>query len=388
MSALPIGMPEAASDRLRTLRVAVVVDPATTSPIPAVALASANLHLHLVPLTELDPALPFMRQADVVIVEVRLDRPGEIETFARVVAEQPRPVIAAARALDASAVRSLMRAGAVDAVALPLDVRDLHEALDAARRTLSTRPQAAAKGRIISFLRAVGGAGATAIATQIGCLWSVRQTTCLIDFDLQFGAVALYLDMQPQLGMLDLIEARDRLDHTLFATITAQHSSGLTIIAAPRDIAPLESLTPAIVAQILTLAAQTFEVVLVDLPAAWTPWSLAALAHSDAACLVTNLSVPGLRQARRQLDLIEANGVSAPLKIVLNRVPKTLFRTIDMGDSERVLRRRVDYTIANDFATMTSAIDQGRPIGSIRSRSPLEADLIGLITGLTTVLAA
>jgi pilus assembly protein CpaE len=388
MSALPPSVHEATADQLRTLRVAVVVDPATASPLSAAVLASANLHLHLVPLAELDPALPFMRQADVVIVEVQLDRAGELETFARIVAEQPRPVIAAARALTAGAVRSLMRAGAVDAVALPLDLGDLAEALDAAQRLLTARPQAAAKGRVISFLRAVGGAGATAIATQIGCLWSSRQTTCLIDFDLQFGAVALYLDMQPPLGMLDLIEARDRLDHTLFATITARHTSGLTIIAAPRDIAPLESLTPAIVAQILTLAAQSFEVVLVDLPAAWTPWSLAALAHSDAACLVTNLSVPGLRQARRQLDLIEANGVSAPLKIVLNRVPKTLFRTIDMGDSERVLRRPVDFTIANDFATMTNAIDQGRPISSIRSRSPLEADLNGLIAGLTTVLAA
>jgi pilus assembly protein CpaE len=387
MSALPPGPPDPTADRLRTLRVAVVVDPATATPLPATSPAAANLHLHLVPIASLDPALPFLRQADVIIVEVRLDRPGELDTFARIVAEQPRPVIAAAHALDTSGVRALMRVGAADAVALPFDARELDDALDAARQILSTRPQAAAKGRIVSFVRAVGGAGATAIATQLGCLWATRQSTCLIDFDLQFGAVALYLDMQPPLGMLDLIEARDRLDHTLFGTITARHASGLHIIAAPRDIAPLEALTPAIVAHVLTLAAQSFEVVLVDLPAAWTPWSLAALAHSDAACLVTNLSVPGLRQARRQLDLIEANGVPTPLKIVLNRVPKKLFRTIDMGDCERVLRRNVDHTIADDFATMSSAVDQGRAIGSIRSRSSLETDLTGLMTGLTTVLA-
>jgi len=387
MSALPPLLPETNADRLRTLRVVVVVDPATATPLPATAPVAANLHLHLVPLAALDPALPFLRQADAIIVEVRLDRPGELDAFARIVAEQPRPVIAAAHALDTGGVRALMRAGAIDAVALPFDAHELDDALDAVRLVLATRPQAAAKGRVISFVRAVGGAGATAIATQLGCLWSARQSACLIDFDLQFGAVALYLDMQPPLGMLDLIEARDRLDHTLFGTITARHASGLHIIAAPRDIAPLELLTPAIVAQVLALAAQTFEIVLVDLPAAWTPWSLAALAHSDAACLVTNLSVPGLRQARRQLDLIEANGVTAPLKIVLNRVPKKLFRTIDLGDSGRVLRRPVDFTIADDFATMSSAVDQGRAIGSVRSRSPLENDLNGLIDGLTTVLA-
>ena len=374
-------------DRLRALRVALVVDPASAGAVPP-DLASASVHLHLVALDDLVPTLPFLRQADVLVVEVMLDRPGQLETFVRILAEQPRPVIAATRALDAAATRALMRAGAVDVVALPLGAADLDEALITARKVIASRPDAVAKGRVVSFVRAVGGAGATALACQTGCLWAQRQSTCLIDFDVQFGAVALYLDMHPPLGLLDLVEAQGRLDHTLFSTIAARHASGLQVIAAPHDIAPLDALTPAFVAQVLTLAAASFEVVLVDLPAAWTPWSLAALAHSDAVVLVTNLSVPGLRQARRQLDLIEANNVAAPLSIALNRVPKKMFRTIDLGDSERVLRRKIDFTIADDAATMTSAIDQGRTLAQVRGKSAIETDLNALITGLTQVLAA
>ena len=376
-----------AADRLRSLRVALVVDPASVGAVPP-DLAAATVHLHLVALDDLVPTLPFLRQADVLVVEVMLDRPGQLETFVRILAEQPRPVIAATRALDAAATRALMRAGAVDVVALPLDPADLDEALMSARKVIAIRPDTSAKGRVVSFVRAVGGAGATALACQTGCLWAANQSTCLIDFDVQFGAVALYLDMHPPLGLLDLIEAQGRLDHTLFSTIAARHASGLQIIAAPHDIAPLEALTPAFVAQVLTLAAATFEVVLVDLPAAWTPWSLAALAHSDAVVLVTNLSVPGLRQARRQLDLIEANAVAAPLRIVLNRVPKKLFRTIDLADSERVLHRKVDFTVADDAATMNSAVDQGRTIAQVRGKSVLEKDLGVLIAGLTQALAA
>lgn len=376
-----------AADRLRSLRVALVVDPASVGAVPP-DLAAATVHLHLVALDDLVPTLPFLRQADVLVVEVMLDRPGQLETFVRILAEQPRPVIAATRALDAAATRALMRAGAVDVVALPLDPADLNEALMSARKVIAIRPDTSAKGRVVSFVRAVGGAGATALACQTGCLWAANQSTCLIDFDVQFGAVALYLDMHPPLGLLDLIEAQGRLDHTLFSTIAARHASGLQIIAAPHDIAPLEALTPAFVAQVLTLAAATFEVVLVDLPAAWTPWSLAALAHSDAVVLVTNLSVPGLRQARRQLDLIEANAVAAPLRIVLNRVPKKLFRTIDLADSERVLHRKVDFTVADDAATMNSAVDQGRTIAQVRGKSVLEKDLGVLIAGLTQALAA
>ena len=386
MSAL-VPVAAVAADRLRALRVALVVDPTSAGAVPP-ELASATVHLHLVALDDLVPTLPFLRQADVLVVEVMLDRPGQLDRFVRILLEQPRPVIAATRALDAAATRALMRAGAVDVVALPLGAADLDEALMTARKVIASRPDTVAKGRVVSFVRAVGGAGATSLACQTGCLWAQRQSTCLIDFYVQFGAVALYLDMHPPLGLLDLVEAQGRLDHTLFSTIAARHASGLQVIAAPHDIAPLDALTPAFVAQVLTLAAASFEVVLVDLPAAWTPWSLAALAHSDAVVLVTNLSVPGLRQARRQLDLIEANNVAAPLSIALNRVPKKMFRTIDLGDSERVLRRKIDFTIADDAATMTSAIDQGRTLAQVRGKSAIETDLNTLITGLTKVLAA
>lgn len=376
----------APAQQLRALRVALVVDPASAGANPP-DLAGATIHLHFAALDELVPTLPFLRQADVLVVEVMLDRPGQLDHFIRILAEQPRPVIAATRSLDAAATRTLMRAGAADVVALPLAAGDLDEALAAVRKLIASRPQAAAKGRVVSFVRAVGGAGATALACQTGCLWADRQSTCLIDFDVQFGAVALYLDMHPQLGLLDLIEAEGRLDQMLLSTIAARHASGLRIVAAPADIAPLEAMTPAFVAQVLTLAAATFEVVLVDLPAAWTPWSLAALTHSDLVLMISNLSVPGLRQARRQLDLIEANHIAAPLRIVLNRVPKKLFRTIDLADSERVLRRKVDFTIADDAATMNSAVDQGRTIGQVRGKSAVESDLAKLIAGLTEVLA-
>lgn len=385
MSALPPGAPDTVPDRLRTLRVAVVLDPASVATLPAEAPPGVNLHLQLVALDSLDTTLPFLRQADILVVEVPLARGDAVGAFARVVAEQSRPVIAAASHLRPSDVRALMRAGAVDVIALPLLAEELGEALDAARGVLGTRVQSAAKGKVISLLRAVGGAGATALACQMGCLWGTKQSTCLIDLDLQFGAVALYLDMQPPLGLLDLVDAGDRLDRTLFTTVAARHASGLHIIAAPAEMVPLETLTPTMVAQILTFAAQSFEVVLVDLPTAWTAWTLAALTHSDAACLVSTLSVPGLRQARRQLDVIETNGLGVPLRIVLNRVPKKVFRTIDLGDSERALRRKVDFTIADDFQVMSSAIDQGR---ALTGKSAITADLGRLIAGLTEVVAA
>ncbi|WP_419815147.1 AAA family ATPase [Glacieibacterium sp.] len=366
----------------------MICDPSNSFAVP-VETGAIDLHLHLAELANLTPGLPFLRHAEVVIVEVMLDRPGNIQLFEHFAAGQHAPVIAACRGLTVSGTRALIRAGAIDVVPLPLEPADLDQAIDAARRIIASRPiSAAPSGRVISFFRAVGGAGATVIASQAGCMWAANHSTCLIDLDVQFGAAALYLDMQPNLGLLDLIEAKERLDTTLFQTIAARHSSGLHVIAAPPEMVPLEILTPALAGQILATAAQLHEIVLVDLPAAWTSWSLAVLDRSDAVCLVTNLSVPGLRQARRQLDVIEANGLKVPIHIVLNRVPSKMFRTIDMGDSERVLRRKVDITITNDVATVTNAIDQGRPLASVSSKTRVEKDLAMLVARLGQTVVA
>jgi pilus assembly protein CpaE len=74
------------------------------------------------------------------------------------------------------------------------------------------------------------------------------------------------------------------------------------------------------------------------------------------------------------------------VRIVLNRIEKGLFKTIDTNDAERVLRRPIAFTIANDHDTMTQAIDRGVPIDEVRRKSALARDIDALDKGLTAAL--
>lgn len=360
----------------QALRVVLVLDPIRGTPPLAASLdvAGVDLVLHLAPLSAIVPGVPFLGGADVLIVEVDPAAPDETMTLARIVGENPSlPVVAAGRDLTLAASRRLRAFGAVEVVSLPIDAVELGDALDAVRRTLTV--PASRRGRIVAVHGALGGAGTTMVATQLGCLWAATRSTCLIDFNLQAATAALYLDMTPPLSLADLAEARGRLDGALLTSVAARHASGLSVIAGPPEMVPLDLLGPGSATDILKLATQAFEVVLVDLPAAWTDWSIATLSAADAILLVTALSVPGVRQARRQLDVIEANGLGAATRVVLNRVPKKLFRTVDLGDAEALLRRRVDHSIANDYPTVSAAIDQGRTIGAVKPGCPVEKDL-------------
>lgn len=309
-------------------------------------------------------------------------------------AEGPVPLIAAAYDPSMKLVRALVRAGAHDVVPLPLDPEELETALDPIRRMAGahgSRPKAAHQ-KLVTVIKSEGGIGATALLAQLAQRFAANEAAagreaCLIDLDVQFGNAALHLGMQPALTFSDLVDAGKRLDGDLLRSIATRHSSGLQVISAPRDIMPLELLTSDQLLTIVDLAEAEFGTVLVDLPTNWTNWSLSLLARSDLVLLVTELRVPSLHRARRQLDLLANQDMgNLDVRIILNRTEKGFFRTLSEADAERVLRKPVSYCIANDHDTMTQAIDRGIPIADVKRKSALGKDIDAMERGVAGAL--
>lgn len=379
--------------RARSIRVAIITDPTQALPLFAAgdeppASSGTTLTVHRLALREIVPALALLAEVDVLIVEVDSGVAKQIEEFGRIAAEIGKnlPLIAASRTLNSKNARALRRLGAIELVSIPIDPAEFAEALAAAQRTIVSRRSVVVRGRTIALLGTVGGAGSTMLATQFGCALAGLRSVCLLDLNIQAATAALYLDLKPPLGLLDLIEARNRLDAALLKSVAARHASGLAVIAGPPDLVPLDTLTPSIIGHILRLSRESFEVVLLDLPAAWTDWTLAALNSSDFICLVTPLTVPGVRQARRQLDMLDANGLGARTRVLINRMPNGLFRTVDLGETEALLRRKVDFRVSNDYPTVSAAIDQGRVLASVKRGSRVVREIKGVVQQLVAEL--
>jgi pilus assembly protein CpaE len=323
--------------------------------------------------------------AAAAVVQVTDGDDRSIAQFKRL-AEGPVPLIAAAYEPTMKLVRTLVRAGAHDVVPLPLDPEELETALDPIRRMVGAHGGRARAGhqKIVTIIKSEGGVGATALLSQMATRFAAGEAaagreTCLIDLDVQFGDAALHLGLQPALTFTDLIEAGKRLDGELMRSVAVRHPSGLSVIAAPREILPLESLTSDQILSMLDLAATEFGTVFVDLPTNWTNWSMSLLARSDIVLLVTELRVPSLHRARRQLDLMADQGMgNLDVRIVLNRSEKGFFRTLSEADAERVLRKPVAFTIVNDHETMTQAIDRGIPIDQVKRKSAVGRDIAAM----------
>lgn len=331
--------------------------------------------------------------ASAAVVQVTEGDELSITRF-KALAEGPVPLIAAAYEPSLAFVRSLVRAGAHDVVPLPLDPAELETALDPVRKMVGnrgTRPRAAHQ-KVVAIIKSEGGVGATSLLGQLAsrfaqCEASAGREACLIDLDVQFGDVAIQLGLQPKLTFADLLDAGKRLDSDMLRSVALEHASGLKVISAPREIMPLESLNSDQLLSILDLATAEYGTVFVDLPANWTNWSLSLLARADLVLLVTELRVPSLHRARRQLDLLASQDLrSLDVRIVLNRAETGFFKTLGPADAERVLMKPVSFMVSNDHATMSQAIDRGVPLAEVKKKCPLVKDIESMERGVAGAL--
>ncbi len=332
--------------------------------------------------------------AQAMVVEVQPDNDVSLRRLLKLRSEHPRiRTIAAVRDATVPVLRALLHSGISDVISLPLAREELEAALLKVRSEIEADDAAGhGLGKVISVIRSVGGVGATTVATQAAVLQVARDAaagreTCLIDLDLQFGNAATYLGLQPKVTVGDLIDAGPRVDATMLRAAAAKTADGLHVIAAPPDIVPLEAVSTDQMLAIIDIATREFGTVFLDYPGSWTNWSLSQVGRSDLVVLVIELTVASLRQARRQLTLLSQQGFEdLPILVVANRTERKLFRSINLRDAEEALNRPVTYGIANDFPLVRMALEQGVPLGDIKSGNRVGKDILALLGGCDELL--
>jgi pilus assembly protein CpaE len=293
------------------------------------------------------------------------------------------PTIVVLRNADLDSTRRLVRDGAAADV-LPDPVGDTALALSL-ERLLSRRRTAThgGKGQVVAFLKAGGGVGATALATQTAGMIAAQSEdpakVCLADLDLQFGAAAFYLDVAGGTTITDCLEAGDALSDAPLARQLTAHRSGVRILAAPSHMTPLESIAPPLVDALFQGLRRDFALTFVDLPADWTAWTSRALELADHIVLVTHLSVPHTQLVRRQLATLQMQNLGAtPLTLVCNALGGDQQSLVSVKAAERAIGRPFDILAPEDRKLMSSAINQGLLIGDVRRKTKLEKAITDL----------
>jgi pilus assembly protein CpaE len=287
-------------------------------------------------------------------------------------------VLVALRDADVVSSRALTRAGAADVIPLPANEAVWALAIERLlARDTSDRDHGRKPGQVVAVLKAGGGVGATSLSVQASYLLAARAGTnpkiCYADLDLQFGAGALYYDLNEALTVTDCVAVGEVLEETQFATALATHKSGIRVLAAPREATALDVLTPQLVEGLLRGLRRDFSLTILDLPSLWTAWTNHALHLADRIVLVTNLSVAHVHLVRRQLGILSLQGLDTlPLTLVCNAVTGDQQALLPIKAAERALGRSFDVILPEDTRAMGGAVNQGVSLSEVRRGTKLE----------------
>jgi pilus assembly protein CpaE len=352
--------------------------------------ASALPGLRVVELAKAAPLGPELL-CDVALLVIEVD-PADRASLQRVGAireEHPHLLLVAAiENANVSLVRTLLREGISDVVSLPFELDELLQVtLDAVAKREAGASSEASLAPMIAVVRSIGGCGATSIGSHLAADMALHDPSgrgaVIADLDLQFGCVADYLGVKPNGSLSDLLEAQDRLDEELLRSVAAPACDGVAVIAAPPSIMPLESVDTDQLLKVIQLLRQRYASVVLDLPANWTNWTLSAALAADAVVLVVELSIASLRQAKRRLELFRSVGIEDDaVQIVVNRVEKRLFRTIDLDDVSATLRHPVLGSVALDAPLVSTAQNQGLLVSQVQRKSRFAKDVAELAANL------
>ncbi len=298
---------------------------------------------------------------------------------------------------DPNYMRRAMMAGARDFLTKPPSVDELTSAIrKAGRMAQDERAKVPARvpagtgaavattpdlsfGKVVTVYSPKGGTGCTMLAVNLAMTLHNEETrVMLVDSNLQFGDVAVFLNEQGKNSVADLASRADELDPEFVEEVAINHAAtGMKILPSPSRPEYAESVTGEQFAKVLQYLRRLYAYIVVDTSSTMDDVTLAAVDSSDLVILLTNQDIPSIKNARLFLDLADVLKISRKrVLFVMNKFDKRIAITPErIGES---FKHEISAVLPYDERTVIPSINRGRPFILEDKSRPISRALLAL----------
>jgi Flp pilus assembly CpaE family ATPase len=257
-----------------------------------------------------------------------------------------------------TSLRAAIASGASGYFLWPKERDDLLGAAAAAvRRSRDT----GRRGMVVAVHGGRGGVGVTFVATHLAAAFARRGSAILIDADPVFGDVAQALgapagdDATPVHTFADAASLGDELGPEQLRGALWRHASDVDVLLPPSPEVAAR-LGPDELRLVTDAAAGIADTIVVHLPRALDPMTIAAAEVADRLLEVLTLDVVSFRATSRAIEAFSPLHLEGRVSFVVNRASRS---EITPGDVRRVFGERALAVLPMDRA-VRSAQEQGR----------------------------
>lgn len=323
---------------------------------------------------------PRILVVDLAGVELPLSAVNELAE----VCEPGVTLIATGDRNDVGLFRELIGNGVSDylvkPITAPLLQRSLLNVMDS---TNQARPSDR-RGRLVAVAGTRGGVGTTTLAT--GIAWTIaqrrRRRAALVDLDLQYGNVALGLDLEPATGLREALEQPGRIDALFVDRAMIAYSDTLHVLSGEEPLAEPICIQVEPLDILIRDLRNKFHYVVVDVPHQVSAATRYIMSSATDLVIVTDLSVSGIRDTLRQVAMVPADNAACRLAIVANRTGEQRFGAIGAKEFAAAIGRPIDFQIPSDLRSVVVANNLGKSAADGKSKVALAIQqLAETITG-------
>ena len=308
-------------------------------------------------------------------------------------------VILIAEDVSPSALHQLLRLGADEFVPYPLPEGELAAAIvrvqtpepdpeELAESPRKRRAKGDKTGAILVTHGLAGGTGATTLAVNLA--WELANVAkkgeenpkvCILDFDLQFGSVATYLDLPRREAVFEMLSDTESMDDDAFMQALLPYEDRLQVLTAPGEMLPLDLLTGEDITRILDMARSHFDFVIVDMPSTLVQWTETVLNAAQVYFAVLELDMRSAQNTQRLKRAFQAEELPIEkLRYTLNRAPTGF----DLNGKQRIKRLAeslaisVELQLPDGGKQVMQCGDHGIPMAQNAPKNALRKEILKL----------
>jgi len=277
-------------------------------------------------------------------------------------------------------IKKAMSAGARDYVTKPFGVNELIETIrrvfqsDQAKKKKITNPISSSKlqTKVLSVFSTKGGVGKTTIATNLAVAIAVttNKKVALLDFDLQFGDVAISLNLYVKNTITELIKDISNVEYEndMIEEYMLTHYSGVKVLAAPTKPENAEYVNSEHIKKIIEILKGRFDYIIIDTAQGFDDTVITALDESDTILYISTLDLPSIKNTKIGLEVMKTlNYSNEKVRVVVNKSNESF--GIKHLDFKAALNVDLWAIIPEDLASVAISVNNGHPLVSHRRSS-------------------
>ena len=322
---------------------------------------------------------------DVLIINSGGPDSDALSLAERVIQRKPRTfVVVTARDITVDLLKNATNIGCHNVIEFPDSWKTLSEEIhriynsETARiAALDTNQRVVWSSKVITVFSAKGGLGKTTIATNLAVqLAAGNKKVVLLDLDLQFGDVHIFMDVEPKETIADLVQDMDSLSIDSVRSYMTVHPSGVHIISAPKSPEYADVVSGDRIQALLGLLRSYYDYVIIDTATNFSDATISALEAATLILFVTGLDVSILKNSKLAIGILESLGQKKKVRTLINRAVE--INSITTADVQRIVDAPILSQIPSDYMTAVAALNRGQPFVESAPKAKLSLAIIDI----------